>query len=240
MQAQFHQQADRLNLALQQLQQSINKNLDVLYSLEGFYSASTEVTRQDFKQGVYTRDLLERVEIYQQQYPKPTPEVQAKLQEIDLEFINEDLPKILKSMNMGAERIRQIVLSLRNFSRLDEAEMKSVDIHQGIDSTLMILDSRLKPQPGFPGIQVIKKYGNLPLVECWAGQLNQVFMNVLSNAFDFLYTKTHILPNGKNSSEAAFLPTIRIRTELLSSNCVCVRIADNGAGMMENVKKMFV
>ena len=94
MQAQFHQQADRLNLALQQLQQSINKNLDVLYSLEGFYSASTEVTREDFKQGVYTRDLLKLVEIYQQQYPKPTPEVQAKLQEIDLEFITEDLPKL--------------------------------------------------------------------------------------------------------------------------------------------------
>ncbi|EGK88929.1 histidine kinase [Microcoleus vaginatus PCC 9802] len=188
--------------------------------------------------GAYTRNLLELVELYQQQYPNPTPEVQAKLQEIDLEFISEDLPKILQSMNMGAERIRQIVLSLRNFSRLDEAEMKSVDIHQGIDSTLMILDSRLKPQPGFPGIQVIKEYGNLPLVECWAGQLNQVFMNVLSNAIDVLHEKkSHILPNGKNPYDAAFLPRIRIRTELLSSNCVCVRIADNGAGMTENVKK---
>ena len=157
-----------------------------------------------------------------------------------IENLNGEQLKILKSMNMGAERIRQLVFSLRNFSPLGEAEMKSVDIYQGIDSTLMILDSRLKPQPGFPGIQVIKEYGNLPLVECWAGQLNQVFMNVLSNAFDFLYTKTHILPNGKNSYEAAFLPTIRIRTELLSSNCVCVRIADNGAGMTENVKKTFV
>ena len=188
--------------------------------------------------GEYTRSLLELVEIYQQQYPNPTPEVQAKQKEIDLEFISEDLPKILKSMNMGAERIRQIVLSLRNFSRLDEAEMKSVDIHQGIDSALMILDSRLKPQPGFPGIQVIKEYGNLPLVECWAGQLNQVFMNVLSNAIDVLHeARSHILPNGKNPYDGAFLPRIRIRTELLSSNCVCVQIADNGAGMTENVKK---
>ncbi|WP_445308325.1 sensor histidine kinase [Microcoleus vaginatus] len=188
--------------------------------------------------GAYTRNLLELVELYQQQYPNPTPEVQAKLQEIDWEFISEDLPKILQSMNMGAERIRQIVLSLRNFSRLDESEMKSVDIHQGIDSTLMILDSRLKPQPGFPGIQVLKEYGNLPLVECWAGQLNQVFMNVLSNAIDVLHEKnSHILPHGKNSYDAAFSPRIRIRTELLSSNCVCVRIADNGAGMTENVKK---
>ena len=103
--------------------------------------------------GEYTQNLLELVEIYQQQYPNPTPEVQAKQQEIDLEFITEDLPKILKSMNLGAERIRQIVVSLRNFSRLDEAEMKSVDIHQGIDSTLMILDNRLKPKADFPGLK---------------------------------------------------------------------------------------
>ncbi|MEG4302299.1 CHASE domain-containing protein [Microcoleus sp. D3_18a_C4] len=187
--------------------------------------------------GAYTRDLLELVEIYQQQYPNPTPEVQAKLKDIDLEFISEDLPKILNSMNMGAERISQIVLSLRNFSRLDEAEMKSVDIHQGIDSTLMILDSRLKPKGDFPGIKLIKEYGNLPLVECWAGQLNQVFMNILSNAIDVLSDPENPKILEKNASSSAFLPTIRIRTELLSSNCVCVRIADNGTGMTENVKK---
>lgn len=188
--------------------------------------------------GEYTQNLLELVEIYQQQYPNPTPKVQDKLQEIDLEFLSEDLPKILKSMNVGSERIRQIVLSLRNFSRLDEAEMKSVDIHQGIDSTLMILESRLKPKANFLGIQVIKEYGNLPLVECWAGQLNQVFMNVLSNAIDILSDAPNKkMAIGKSSSDSAFLPTIRIRTELLSSNCVSVRIADNGAGMTENVKK---
>jgi two-component system NtrC family sensor kinase len=188
--------------------------------------------------GEYTRNLLELVEIYQQQYPNPTPSVQAKLQEIDLEFITEDLPKILKSMNFGAERIRQIVLSLRNFSRLGEAEMKWVDIHQGIDSTLMILDNRLKPKADFPGIQIIKDYGNLPLVECLAGQLNQVFMNVLINAIDVLSeAQNQKVPLGKSSSNLAFLPRIRIRTELLSSNCVCVRISDNGRGMTENVKK---
>ena len=187
--------------------------------------------------GAYTRDLLELVEIYQQQYPNPTPEVQAKLKDIDLDFISEDLPKILKSMNMGAERISQIVLSLRNFSRLDEAEMKSVDIHQGIDSTLMILDSRLKQKADFSGIKLIKEYGNLPLVECWAGQLNQVFMNILSNAIDVLSDAGNQKRLKKNASDSAFLPTIRIRTELLSSNCVCVRIADNGTGMTENVKK---
>jgi two-component system NtrC family sensor kinase len=188
--------------------------------------------------GEYTQNLLELVEIYQQQYPNPTPKVQKKLQEIDLEFLSEDLPKILKSMNVGSERIRQIVLSLRNFSRLDEAEMKSVDIHQGIDSTLMILESRLKPKANFLGILVIKEYGNLPLVECWAGQLNQVFMNVLSNAIDILSDPPNKkMPIWKSPSDSVFLPTIRIRTELLSSNCVSVRIADNGAGMTENVKK---
>jgi signal transduction histidine kinase len=188
--------------------------------------------------GEYTRNLLELVEIYQQQYPNPTPSVQAKLQEIDLEFITEDLPNILKSMNFGAERIRQIVVSLRNFSRLGEAEMKSVDIHQGIDSTLMILDNRLKPKDDFPGIQIIKEYGDLPLVECWAGQLNQVFMNILINAIDVLCeAQNKKKPLGKSSSDLAFLPRIRIRTEVLSSNCVCVRISDNGTGMTENVKK---
>lgn len=188
--------------------------------------------------GEYTKNLLELVEIYQQQYPNPTPEVQAKLKKIDLEFITEDLPKILKSMNLGSERICQIVLSLRNFSRLDEAEMKSVDIHQGIDSTLMILDSRLKSNGNFTGIQVIKEYGKLPLIECWAGQLNQVFMNVLSNAIDVLSDEKKPKKAAVNhSSNSMFIPTIRISTELLNCNSVCVRIADNGSGMTENVKK---
>ena len=186
----------------------------------------------------YTRNLLELVEIYQQQYPNPTPQVQGKLQEIDLEFISEDLPKILKSMNLGSERIRQIVLSLRNFSRLDESEMKSVDIHEGIDSTLMILDSRLKANGSFPGIQIIKEYGDPPLIECWAGQLNQVFMNVLSNAIDVLYDASNSKKmNEESPSDSGFLPTIRIRTELLTYNCVSVQIADNGLGMTENVRK---
>ncbi|MEG4108619.1 ATP-binding protein, partial [Microcoleus sp. S13_C5] len=116
-------------------------------------------------------------------------------------------------------------------------EMKSVDIHQGIDSTLMILDSRLKPKADFPGIKLIKEYGDLPLVECWAGQLNQVFLNVLSNAIDVLSDAENQKRLEKDASNYTFLPTIRIRTELLSSNCVCVRIADNGTGMTENVKK---
>ncbi|MEG3860858.1 CHASE domain-containing protein [Microcoleus sp. herbarium12] len=185
----------------------------------------------------YTQNLLELVQIYQQEYPNPTPEVQGKLQDIDLEFISEDLPKLLKSMNVGADRIRQIVLSLRNFSRLDESEMKSVDLHEGLDSTLMILDSRLKANGDFPGIKIIKEYGKLPLVECWAGQLNQVFMNILSNAIDVLSDATNKNSTLTFSSNSGVLPTIVIRTELSGYNCACVRIADNGAGMTEKIKQ---
>ncbi|MEH2002187.1 MAG: PAS domain-containing protein [Nostoc sp.] len=134
----------------------------------------------------YTKDLLHLVELYQQNYCPPTPEIHQQIYTIDLDFIKQDLPKILDSMNMGAERIRQIVLSLRNFSRLDEDGMKPVDIHEGMDSTLLLLQNRLKAKPGHPEIQVIRDYGNLPPVVCHAGQMNQVFMNLLTNAIDVL------------------------------------------------------
>jgi signal transduction histidine kinase len=128
----------------------------------------------------YIQDLLELIEQYQQYYPNPVPEIQEHIEEIDLEFLIDDLPKILSSMKIGAERIHEIVLSLRNFSRLDEVEMKPVNIHEGIDSTLLILHNRLKPKGHNPGIKIIKEYGSLPLVECYAGQINQVFMNIIS------------------------------------------------------------
>lgn len=128
----------------------------------------------------YVQELLELALLYQEHCPNPMPELEAKLEEIDLDFLAEDLPKLLNSMRVGTERIRQLVLSLRNFSRLDEADMKEVDLHSGIDSTLLILNHRLA------GIEVIKEYGNLPLVECYPAQLNQVFMNILSNAIDAL------------------------------------------------------
>jgi signal transduction histidine kinase len=134
----------------------------------------------------YVQDLLNLIQLYQQKYSSTDPEIKRCLEDIDLEFLVDDLPKILNSMQVGADRIREIVLSLRNFSRLDEAEMKSVDIHEGIDSTLLILQNRLKATGGKPGIEIVKQYGNLPLVECYAGQLNQVFMNILSNAIDVL------------------------------------------------------
>lgn len=176
----------------------------------------------------YVQDLLALLHLYQQHYPQPAASIEELSKEIDLEFLTEDLPKVLSSMEIGANRISQIVLSLRNFSRLDEAEKKPVNVHEGLDNTLLILQHRLKPQGQNSGIQIVKEYAELPLVECYAGQLNQVFMNILSNAIDALETQ----------SEPG---VITIRTELVSSQetgreRVVIRIKDNGSGMTEAVK----
>jgi PAS domain S-box-containing protein len=186
----------------------------------------------------YTSDLLNLVELYQEYYPEPVPAIQAEVEAIDLDFLKEDLPNMLTSMKVGADRIRQIVLSLRNFSRLDEAEMKAVDIHEGLDNTLLILQNRLKAKSDHSGIQVIKEYGNLPLVECYAGQLNQVFMNILANAIDALDEchKKHRAELGASVEAVKNYPsTIKIHTEVNDSKEVEIRIADNGTGMMESV-----
>ena len=183
----------------------------------------------------YTKDLLSLLELYQKYYPDPRAEIIDCAEEIDIDFLAEDLPKILASMLMGAERIRQIVISLRNFSRLDEAAMKAVDIHEGIENTLLILQNRIKCKGEYEGIEIVKEYGDLPLVECYASQLNQVFMNILGNAID-------ALENSRQSNTSAFLatPTIRIRTEVKNGNKLVVRIADNGSGMNAAVQsKLF-
>jgi len=182
----------------------------------------------------YIQDLLQLVQLYQQSYPQPLAEIQEYSEEVDIEFLMEDLPKLFSSMKVGTERIREIVLSLRNFSRLDEAEMKPVDIHEGIDSTLLILQNRLKAKPNHPDIKVIQKYGNLPLVECYAGQMNQVFMNILNNAVDALdhynsYRSAESIRENPNQ--------INICTEMKDADSVTVRIADNGPGMTETVKR---
>ncbi|MCC5651128.1 GAF domain-containing protein [Nostoc sp. XA013] len=184
----------------------------------------------------YVRDLLELLHLYQATYPNATAAIQEKMETIDFDFLTQDLPSLLSSMRMGAERIRQIVLSLRNFSRLDEAEMKPVNIHEGIDNTLLILKSRLKLTSAKFEIQVIKAYENLPPVDCYAGQLNQVFMNLLGNAIDALDET----PN----------PIITIQTELISrqsdssdlsqpshADSVVIRIRDNGSGMTETTQQ---
>jgi signal transduction histidine kinase len=134
----------------------------------------------------YITQLLELIHLYQETYTKPTPEIEEKIEMMDLAFLESDLPKMLESMQVGAERISQIVLLLRNFSRLNEAQLKFANIHQGIDSTLLLLQHRLEATAKRPTIQVFKDYGNLPLVECYASQLNQVFMNILTNAIDAL------------------------------------------------------
>ncbi|NJK70397.1 MAG: PAS domain S-box protein [Microcoleus sp. SU_5_3] len=180
----------------------------------------------------YTQDLLNLIELYQNHYPEPVVEIQEETEAIELNFLVEDLPKLLSSMKVGADRIQQIVASLRTFSRMDEAEMKEVNIHDGIDSTLMILQHRLKAKHNHPEIQVIKAYGKLPLVECYAGQLNQVFMNILSNALDALEERDL----RRSADELREQPShIRIRTEMSPSGKVIIRIADNGPGMTESV-----
>nr|WP_322682789.1 PAS domain S-box protein [Nostoc sp. DedQUE07]MDZ8128097.1 PAS domain S-box protein [Nostoc sp. DedQUE07] len=215
----------------------------------------------------YTKDLLHLVELYQQSYYPPTPEIDRQINSIDLEFLKQDLPKILESMKMGSERIRQIVLSLRNFSRLDEDGTKAVDIHEGMDSTLLLLQNRLKAKPGHPEIQVIRDYGNLPPVVCHAGQMNQVFMNVLTNAIDALeesysagsrsaYVNSHTLQKGvRVASPRVALMSLVNNTEqrthdqgqmtslqihirsLIQEDYVIIRVADNGPGMSEEVRK---
>ncbi|MEH2444171.1 trifunctional serine/threonine-protein kinase/ATP-binding protein/sensor histidine kinase [Nostoc sp.] len=179
----------------------------------------------------YCQDLLHLIERYQHYYPQPFVEIQEELEAIDLNFLKSDLQKLLQSMKVGTDRIRQIVLSLRNFSRLDEAEMKSVNLHEGIDSTLLILHHRLENKTHRPAINVIKEYAQLPEVTCYASQVNQVFMNILSNAIDALdlsFTTEH---------RQTKIPTIKIRTKMADANTITIQIADNGLGISEEVKQ---
>jgi signal transduction histidine kinase len=172
----------------------------------------------------HVKDLLNLVRLYQNNYPQEIGEIQDQLAAIDLDFINDDLPKMLNSMMGGADRIRQLVISLRTFSRLDEAEMKPVNLHEGIDSTLSILQHRFQPQNNTLEIAVIKEYGELPPVVCYAAQMNQVFMNILTNALDGL----------KESFTES--PTIWIRTKVIDNSHLQIGIADNGCGIAENVR----
>ncbi|MFQ3615980.1 MAG: ATP-binding protein [Cyanobacteriota bacterium] len=172
----------------------------------------------------YSHNLLELVALYQQEYPQVSPKIQQKIESIDLSFLQDDLPKILESMRIGTQRIRQIVLSLRNFSRLDESSKKPADLHEGIESTLLILNNRLKQ-----GIEVIKQYGDLPLVECHPAQINQVFMNLLSNSIDALLEDSQSHPK-----------QITIRTAQVDEDRVCIAIADNGPGIPSSIQdKLF-
>ncbi|MEH2335140.1 PAS domain S-box protein [Nostoc sp.] len=253
--AQLRQQAEELKVALRELQHTqtqliqsekmsslgqlvagvaheINNPVNFIY---GNLSPAKE----------YTQDLLSLLQLYQSHYPQPVPEIEDFAELIELDFLKSDLPQIINSMNIGADRIREIVLSLRTFSRLDEAEMKAVDIHEGIDSTLMILQSRLKTNDQRPTIEIIKEYGKLPQVQCYAGQLNQVFMNILTNAIDALEERVRSGDEGDKRTRRIAMPdsqcpisTIRICTQLQEPNQVTIRIIDNGLGIPEDFKKL--
>ena len=181
----------------------------------------------------HIHDLLRLLDAYQKHYPNPSTSLQDDLDDVDLNFLQEDLTKILKSMKMGTSRIRDIVVSLRSFSRLDHSEFKAVDIHEGIDNTLMILEHRLQAQPERPTIEVVREYGELPLVECYAGQLNQVFMNLLSNAIDALEDSNE----GRSFQDIADQPNrIWIMTTKTEQDWVQIAIADNGTGIPEKAR----
>ena len=177
----------------------------------------------------YTQDLVNLVKLYQTECPSPSLTLQTAVENADLPFLLEDLPETLNSMTVGTERIRDIVLSLKNFARLDQADAKAVNVHEGMDSTLLILRHRLKAYDDFPGIKVVKNYGELPPINCYPSQLNQVFMNLLANAIDVLE-----VPPFSHS------PKITIDTRQIDANRIQIRITDNGPGIAAKIRnKLF-
>jgi two-component system, NtrC family, sensor kinase len=202
----------------------------------------------------YIADLLGLLHLYQKSFP-PTPLIQQQIETIDLEFLEADLPKLLNSITVGSNRIREIVRSLRSFARLDEAELKPADIHEGLDSTLFILKSRFKSKL-HQDVKIIKNYAELPLVECYPGQLNQVFLNIIDNAIAALEEKFHRTaspaskaglnagPNSGSDPDAELkssqIPTLSITTalvETVSDSYIQIAILDNGIGMSTDVKQ---
>jgi signal transduction histidine kinase len=180
----------------------------------------------------YIQQLLTLISLYSQE-GLSHPKIDSFIDEIELSFLSEDITKLLDSMIVGADRIRNLVLTLRNFSRLDEAEMKLVSIHEGINSTLLILQHHLKGKNGQKEIEIVKNYGDLPLIECYAGQLNQVFMNIFNNAIDALRQQEieYIKVGSKN-----YVNSITICTEVQNEECIVINIKDSGIGIPQEVK----
>lgn len=185
----------------------------------------------------YAEHLLMLIHAYQKSAPTP-PELQAQMDSIDLEFVKQDLPQLLESMQVGIDRIMGIVRSLRTFSRLDEADIKTVDLHDGLDSTLMILSNRLKQDDHQDdhndGVEIVKRYGDLPRVECYPGQLNQVFMNILTNALDAIEDEnSQRLAQGRSPIPGQ----VTISTWMTEAQTVHIGILDNGPGMPDSVQQ---
>jgi len=238
--AKFRQQAEQLELALLKLQQTQAQLIhsDKMSNLGQMVAGVAHeinnpvnfVCGNLIHASQYAEDLINFLQVYQQHHPNVSPEVEAEAEAIELDFLVEDFPKTLYSMRVGAERIREIVQSLRNFSRIDEAQMKAIDLHEGLDSTLLILNNRIKASGENQGILVLKKYGDLPLVECYSGLINQVFMNILSNAIDALEERKE-----QDISQLKIKPCIQISTQVVNANRVAIHIADNAKGMPETV-----
>lgn len=189
----------------------------------------------------HIQELLQLITLYQKHYPTPPTEIQNLTKKIDLDSLITDIPKLVDSMKVGSKRIQQIIRSLLNFSHFDETEIKAVDIHENIDATLLILQSRLQPQTNIKKIAVIKEYGNIPLVECYIGQINQVFLNILGYMLDKLEENLQTIgekepENLIKAQSSSFI--IRISTNMMMpQNHLEIRIADNGTGMTEEVRQ---
>jgi signal transduction histidine kinase len=182
---------------------------------------------------MYIQDLFNLISLYQKQFPEPGVDIEKAIKRMDLEYIQEDLPKIITSMRDGIDRIRNISISLRTFSRLDIDHKEAFDVHEGLDSTSLILKYRLKANEFRPAIEVIKEYGDLPLVKCFPGQLNQVLMNLLANAIDAVEESNQ----ERSFEEIEERPNqITLQTELVDQQAV-IRIRDNGMGMTDGVKQ---
>jgi signal transduction histidine kinase len=178
----------------------------------------------------YIEDIIALVNLYQEDYPNPTPRIQREIAKLDLDFVRSDILKLFKSMTLGTERIQEIVKTLRTFSRIDEANLKAVNIHEGIDSAIALLNHRFKSTPKRPSIEVIKEYSELPLIECWAKQLNQVFLNILTNAIDALEEYNQ----QRSFEEIQQQPNrITICTNMSGEEKVAIRISDNSLGIDE-------
>jgi len=258
--AQLRQQARELQAALQELKKTQTRMIqnEKMSSLGQLVAGVAHEINNPISfiygnvqhANTYTESLSNLLQLYQKNCPDPGVEIQAEAQAMGVDFLLADLPKLLDSMKVGAERVKRIVSSLRTFSHMDETKTKVVDLHRGIDDTLVILSSRLGEQTHRPAIEVVRNYGQVPPLRCYAGQLNQVFMNVVANAIDALEshwvgTERGRKAAGEKSANPAQValknrPRITIQTEKTTSDSITIRIANNGPSIsVEDQARLF-